>query len=180
MLSLGGLAALFFYAATEIGRTIDFGYGPRYQLVQAVPMAVGGGVLFAKLWRTAADRFSLRRPLVAGGPAVLALAAALVGVVRIAPLVYPHNYTDVHARNAVFRAAHEQELHRAVVFIERGTTAADPLDQTQNLPMELYENDVLFAIDAGPQSVQCVRDRFPNRSVWRTAGSWGDLRIVPY
>jgi hypothetical protein len=108
----------------------------------------------------------------------VALVAAFIGIVRIAPLVYPYNHSDVDARNAVFNAIKKQELHHAVVFINRGTSIANPLDQTQNLPMDFYDDDVLIAIDLNNDVEQCVKNRFSNRKIYRATG-WRDLSFIP-
>ncbi len=161
---------VLFYMVSEIGRNVDFGYGPRYQLHTIVPMAIGGGLLFGKMWKDATARFSSLRPVVRAGPIAVAIAAALCGVVRIAPLVYPFNHQDVDNRNVIFRAAKRDQLHHAVVFIAPGVGMASHLDMTQNMPLELYPADVLYAVEYGPQDAKCVRASHPGWDLYRAQG----------
>jgi hypothetical protein len=166
-----------FYIASEIGRTTDFGYGPRYQLVTVVPMAVGGGVVFAQLWKSARERFGSGAALARGGPMALAMAAAIVGVVRIAPLVYPYNRLDIERRTLVFQAVRAKELHHAIVLLSKNASRVpDVLDLTQNLPMDLYDNDVLYAIQLNAETDKCLRTRFADREFYRFNGR----DVVPY
>jgi len=166
--SSGPLA--LFYMYSELGRNTDFGYGPRYQMHAIVPMAIGGGVALGHLWKEATTRFSSVLPLVRGGPMAVAIAAAIIGVVRIAPLVYPYNHQDVDNRNLVFHAVKREGLHHAIVLIGPGVGMAANIDMTQNLPMELYENDVLYAVEAGPQEPKCIRETHPGWDLYRASG----------
>ncbi len=171
---------LVFYWLLEIGRGYDFGYGPRYQLVAVVPMAVGTGVVLADLWARARARTADDSAFALGGPAALALAAVVLGVVRIAPLVYPYTYADVHEHNRLHDAIDDASLHDAVVFGGVGLNKTDPMDLTENLPLELYRNqDVLIAIDRDPDEIRCVRERYRGRTFYRAIP--GDpVRIVRY
>jgi hypothetical protein len=175
-----GIVPLFaFYWLFDIGRNYDFGYGPRYQLPAAVPMAVGTGVVLAGLWTRARTR-SGGSALEFGGPVAIALAAVVLGVVRIAPLVYPNTFADVRDHNRLHDAIDEASLHDAVVFGGGGLNKTDPMDLTENLPLELYPNqDVLIAIDLGPDAVRCVKEKYRGRSFYRAIP--GDpVRIVRY
>jgi hypothetical protein len=146
----------------EFGRGYDFGYGPRYQLPMVVPMAVGTGVVLAKMWQTARSRAVVTSALQAGGPVALALGAVFLGVVRIAPYLYPFNYHDVRTHNRLHDAIDEVKPHHAIVFGGEGLNTTDPMDLTENLPLDLYPNqDVLVAIDRGPEAVRCVRAQYP-------------------
>src|SRR5262249_22287980 len=120
MLSIGVIGLLCFYMMLGWGRGSDFGYGPRYQMPLIVPMAVGGAVALAPLV-TAARSFAGRSAFAAGGPAVLALVAAVGGALYIAPLVYPYNYQQVRLRNVVFQAVRDRGIHNAVVTVAKGS-----------------------------------------------------------
>jgi hypothetical protein len=175
-----GIVPLFaFYWLFDIGRNYDFGYGPRYQLPAAVPMAVGTGVVLAGLWARARDRSS-GSALELGAPVAIALTAVVLGVVRIAPLVYPNTFADVRDHNRLHDAIDEASLHDAVVFGGGGLNKTDPMDLTENLPLELYpDQDVLIAIDLGPDAVRCVKENYRGRSFYRAIP--GDpVRIVRY
>jgi len=161
------LPFLAYYTYLELGRGFDFGYGPRYQFPAVVPMAVGGGAMLGALW-AAARRTSPSVPALArGGPAALAIFAMILGVLRIAPLVYPHTYADVKQHNRLRDALKEQKIHDAVVFVGRGLTNTDALDLTENWPLGLYENDVIVALDGPTERSTCVRSMFPKRAFYR-------------
>jgi hypothetical protein len=163
-----------FYTLLEPGRGFDLGYGPRYFLPLVVPMAVGTGVVLGRLWSAA------RAPDADVGPAAVALMAVILGVVRIAPLVYPHTYADVQVHNRLHEAVARLRPHNAVVFGGPGLNNTDPMDLTENLPLELYPNqDVLFAIDRGPDAVRCVREQYPGRSFYRALPG-NPVRVVPF
>ncbi len=173
MLVVGTAAFLVFYMMLEWGRGIDFGYGPRYQLAAVVAMAVGTGVLFAPLAGTEAKfgRTSFR----AGGPAALALAAATVGVVRIAPLVYPFNHEELVKYNVFFKSLKEADLHNAVVLYPERATPISGLNATENLPINLYrDQDVIIAAERTPDVNQCVRHFLKKRSFYRYTGAPGN------
>jgi hypothetical protein len=179
MLSMGTLLLLTFYAFVEFGRGWDFGYGPRYALPVIVPMGVGTAVAIAPLWAAARRRLHGRRAIAAGGPALLVVAAAVMGIVRLAPLVYPYNHAELLARNAIKEAAEKQQLTNALVWLEPGATVSDPLDLTQNYPLELYPRpDVIYVIDRGEEIKKCVREQYRGRRSYRTVGP-GDTRLVP-
>ena len=184
------LAFVFFLSAvslvllctlTEFGRGFDFGYGPRYELPLLVPMAVGTGVVLADLWTRARAHAVGTSALALGGPAALALAAVVVGVVRIAPYLYPFTYADVHTHNRLKDAIDAStDLHNAVVFGGVGLNTTDPLDLTENLPLDLYPNqDVLIAIDRGPEETRCVQEKYRGRKFYRAIPS-EPVRIVRY
>jgi hypothetical protein len=177
---LGFVPFAIFYTLIESGRGYDLGYGPRYALPYVVPMAVGTGVMLARLWSAACTKSADASPFHAGGPAAVAMLAVIVGVVRIAPLVYPHTYADVQVHNRMREAVARLAPHNAVVIGGKGLNNTDPMDLTENLPLELYRNqDILFAIDRGPESVQCVREEYPGRTFYRAIP--GDpVRLVPF
>jgi hypothetical protein len=172
-----------FYTLLSLGRGFDLGYGPRYLLPSVVPMAVGTGVVLADLWRAARSRAGGPRALDAGGPAAVALVAVVVAVVRIAPLVYPFTYADVQSHNRLHEALARAHLHNAVVVAGNGLTNTDPMDLTENLPLDLYPNqDVLVAVDRGPEATACVREHYPGRTFYRAvpSGSPGGVDFVPF
>jgi hypothetical protein len=174
------------YTLTECGRWIDFGYGPRYQLPCTVPMAVGTGVVLSRIgcafWQSVGSArgwlasFMQRWRQV--GPVVLSFGGTLAGVLFIAPLVYPYTRDDVIRRNWVRIAVADARVHRAVVFAD-GASGIDVHDLNVNLPLALYpDQDVLFAIDAGDDSVRCVRETYPDRALYRAVRGH-PARIVP-
>jgi hypothetical protein len=176
----GYLPFVAFYTLLEFGRGFDFGYGPRYELPWVVPMAVGTGVVLAHLWSAARAHRADVSALEAGGPAAIALAAVVLGVVRIAPLVFPPAYADVKSSNQLHEALDELSLHHAIVLGNYGLNVTDPMNLTENLPMDLYpDQDVLIAIDRGPELVSCVRRFYPFRTLYRALPG-ASVQIVPY
>jgi hypothetical protein len=164
----GAVPLMTFYTLIEFGRGYDFGYGPRYTLPTIVPMAVGTGVALAMLWSRARETLAGSSALAAGGPAVLALAAVGLGVVRTAPLLFPFTYADVHGFNRLQDAIAVTNPHNAVIFGGVGLNVTDPMDLTQNLPLDLYPNqDVVIAIDRGPEEERCVRQVYRGRTFYR-------------
>jgi hypothetical protein len=171
MLSIGATGLMSFYMMLGWGRGSDFGYGPRYQMPLVVPMAVGGAVAFAPLVAAAMSASAERKAFASRGPAALALLAALGGIVYIASLVYPYNYEDVRLRNVVFSTVRDEGIHNAVVVVSQDSTISDPLDLTQNLPLELYpDQDILVISDGSIEAQRCVRDLYPHRKFYRTVG----------
>ncbi len=169
-----------FYTLFEVGRGYAPGYGPRYALPSIVPMAVGTGVVLGHLWVSGRARWKHAPAMSVGGPAALALAAVLLGVVRLAPLIYPLTYSDLRNHNRLHEALSHVELHNAIVFGGAGLTETDPMDLTENMPLDLYpDQDVLIAIDRGPELVRCVREHFPARSFYRALPG-NPVRIVPF
>ena len=168
------------YTLLELGRGWDLGYGPRYMLPAVLPMAVGTGVLLAHLWTGARSRGSASPAWMRGGPVMLALAAVLLGVVRIAPLLYPPTFADVQAHNRLHAAIQAARVHDAVVFAGAGFNTTNPKDLTENLPLDLYPNqDVLIALDTTPELTECVRRQFPRRRFYRAVPG-PTVSIVPY
>jgi hypothetical protein len=54
------------------------------------------------------------------------------------------------------------------------------MDLTENLPLELYpDQDLLIAVDRGPEAVKCVRESYPQRTFYRALPEF-PVRIVPY
>jgi hypothetical protein len=174
---VGAVPLLAIYTLQERARGGLFGYGPRYQLPLAVPMAVGAGIVFGHLWTRA--RAVGGSALALGGPAVLALASVGLGVVRIAPLIYPYTYADVHDHNRLHDAIDTTRPHNAVVLGGVGLNNTDPMDLTENLPLELYDQDILIAIERGPDAARCVREKYKGRTFYRAIP--GDpVRIIRY
>ncbi len=172
------VALLTMYTMQELGRGFDFGYGPRYTLPLVVPMAVGTGVVFSELWML--SRSASGNALSTGGPLAVAMLSVLLGVVRIAPLVYPYTYADVHGHNRLHEAIEVTSPHNAVVFGGQGLNTTDPMDLTENLPLDLYPNqDVIIAIDRGPEETQCVLQKYRGRNFYRAVPT-EPVRIVRY
>jgi hypothetical protein len=168
ILGVGTLAFLGFYTMLELGRGYDWGYGPRYVLPSTVAMAVGTGALFAPLARGAFSVGSPRRAFSVGGPPSLALAAVAVGVVRLAPLIYPYNHDVVTGYNILFKTIEEANIHNAVVLYKEGSGPLHELDATRNLPLDLYpDQDILVVADHSPELNRCVRDLLPRRKFYR-------------
>ncbi|MEO7097210.1 MAG: hypothetical protein ABI175_28375, partial [Polyangiales bacterium] len=175
MLGVGTLSALGFYASLQFGRYTDFGYGPRYQLVAAVPLSIGMAVLLAPLW----DGLRKRKWLIAArsgeGPAALAFAALLVGVVRIAPTMYPDAHAQLHRRAALRRGIQKSSLHHAVVTVRDGETAGGPLLDTQNDPTDADLDVVVLS----PAEQACTRELYEGRTFYRAAGM-EEVTFTPY
>jgi hypothetical protein len=54
------------------------------------------------------------------------------------------------------------------------------MDLTENLPLDLYPNqDVLIAIERGPELVRCVQEHYPNRRFYRALPG-PPVQIVPF
>jgi hypothetical protein len=103
-----------------------------------------------------------------------------IGIVRVAPLVYLPTYSDVQAHNRLHEALARADLHNAVVFAGSGLNNTDPMDLTENLPLDLYPNqDVLVALERGPEVVRCVKDLYPRRRFYRAVPA-PTVQIVPY
>ncbi len=168
MLLSGGLAMVAFYTMVEFGRGVDFGYGPRYALPLVVPMAVGSGVLLGPVFAGALSGRGM-------GPAILIAVAMTSGFLRLAPLLFPATTEDVRARNVVFDAARRLDLRHAVVIIANGSTISQGYDLTQNSPVD-PNPEVLFAREAGPEQVACLRAQYPDRQFYRTVG--GDPLVI--
>ncbi len=196
---LAGIAALrgrarrlgfvFFFGAVplvtlctlnEFGRGYDFGYGPRYELPLVVPMAVGTAVVLADLWIRARTRTAGASALALAGPAAIALAAVVVGVLRVAQYVYPFTYAEVHGHNRLRDAIDAASPHNAIVLGGQGLNATDPMDLTENMPLDLYpDQDVLIAIDRGPDETRCVQEKYRGRTLYRAIPT-EPVRIVRY
>jgi hypothetical protein len=174
------LAFLTFYVLSAYGRGYGFGYGPRFHVPLVVPMGVGTGVVLARLWASALQPSGNVAAIRAGGPAAVALVAVVLGVARIALLVYPIAYADAHLHNLLHEGLATANLHNAVVFGGYGLNRTNPMDLTENLPLDLYPHqDVLIAIDSGSEAVRCVREQYPNRAFYRAVP--GDpVRFVPF
>jgi hypothetical protein len=177
---LSCLPECIFYLLLEVGRTYDHGYGPRYQLPLVVPMAVGTGVMFGYLWAAAARRWASVPAVQDGGPFAVGVVAMLLGVVRVAPLVYPHTFADVQAHNKLHEALARANVHDAVVFAGSGLNNTDPMDLTENLPLDLYPNqDVLIALERNPELVRCVKELYPKRHFYRAVPG-NPVTIAPF
>ena len=105
--------------------------------------------------------------------------AVVLGVVRIAPLLYPFAYADVHARDRVARALEVASIRHAIVVADPNVSVTSPLDLTENLPIDLYpDQDVLLANNHDSGTVQCLKEHFPQRSLYR-AFPGDPARVVP-
>lgn len=159
----GYLPLLALYTAIEIGRGHHFGYGPRSALPLAVPMAVGAGVALTHMLES--SRRLQGDPVRAGAFAVAA-AAIMVGMIRLAPLTYVPVAEDVRAHNQLSDALARNPIHHAIVLGAEGVSNSDRRDLTENLPLDLYpDQDVLIAKEPAP--VECIREHFPERTLYR-------------
>ena len=169
MLITGALGLMSFYFFVEFGRGGDDGLGPRYLLPLVVPMAVGSAAILAPLFealRRAGTRWPTR--LRTAGPAILAGAAAVYGVARVAPGMYPVAHAEYMYATAPLRGAARAGLKQAIVIIERGHVPADEWNLAQNPPMN-PNPDVLFLSRRNEADDVCARRSFPGRT-WYRAG----------
>lgn len=189
MLTLATLGHLAIYTAVTFGRYKDFGYGPRYHLPLIVTMAIGTGVLLAPLLDALRARAIPKGretgfgTLVRGrwlgreqAPAALALAALILGVARIAPLMYPHAHTLLHARSAIFRAIEREHLNNAIVVVSAGQVNGGPLLDTQNDPLD--PNPRVLVLSADDWALGCLRREYPNRTIYRARGN-DEVTLTP-
>ena len=177
-MGISSVAVLAFYVFCEIGRSYDRGFGPRYQFVCVVPMAVGGGVLLARLWQGAQARRHARTALAVGGPFALALTAMLLGTIAVAPMIYPPLFAELRGHNRLTESIVTARLHHALVLAHDGVSDVDSLDLTENLPLSLYpEPDVIVARSTSGQNDYCAVNAFPGRAVFDVTSSEGKLRF---
>jgi hypothetical protein len=166
------------YVMAEFGRGWDWGYGPRYELPFTIGMAIGTGVAFARVWTHAKANASDPLKFAAASSFAIIVVAVALGVVRIAPLLYPYAHTDIRNHNDLPRALEIAQLHHAIVVAEPNVSNS-PLDLTENLPVDLYpDQDVLMVNNHDPGTVQCLREHFPGRVMYR-AYSGDPARLVP-
>lgn len=167
MLGVGTIALYGFFAMLQMGHGSDWGYGPRYLLSTVVPMGVGTGVALAPLWARA--RRGSPTGKMEAGAWTLAVLGIVIGVLRLAPLVYPNNTASVRSLNVLNAEIRRQKIHHAVVLLPSGAGwVNDGVDLTMNLPLTLYPNqDVIVAMDRTPALTQCVRDHHPERTFYR-------------
>jgi hypothetical protein len=179
MMVVSFLAFEVHYQWLSLARNWDWGYGPRYETPLVVIMAVGTGVALAPLAESARQHTHAMTALQAGGPIAVVLCMIMLTLVRLWPLLYPGIYAHVHAHDALNERIRETGIHNAVVMAAVGTTGFDPLDLTENLPIDLYPNqDVLIAIERKPEWTQCIRTGFPGRAIYRATGN--PPVITPY
>jgi hypothetical protein len=175
MFTVGIVGHLAFYTAAAFGRYGDFGYGPRYYLVLIVPMAIGAGVLLAPLW----NEYRARRiaPVLASqdGPALLAACAVLLGVARIAPLMYPFAHDQLHIRSALTRAIERDGIHHAVVTVRQGDTGGGPLLDAQNDPFDPAQDVIVLS----PDDLSCSRELYRDRKFYWATGQ-EEVTLTPY
>jgi hypothetical protein len=175
MIGVGVLGVLVFYVYCSYGRYRDFGYGPRYHVVMVVPMAIGMGVLLAPLFARVRGRRWWPAAFVQEGPAILVAAAMVVGVLRLAPLVYPVAHDELHLRSALHRAIDRESLTHAVVIVYDSQTGGGPLIDTQNDP---YDPDPAVLVLGGSE-MSCVREHFKDRKFYRAVGK-EEVTFEPY
>ncbi len=173
-LVLGTFALLAFYTYLEFGRYRDFGYGPRFHMPLIVPMAIGSGVLLAPLW-TALRRRVSALDAQAAGPAAVAFAALIAGVVRLAPPMYGPAHALLHRHTALFRAIARDGLKNAVVTVASGDTGGGPLLDTQNDPTDPTPKVIILS----PADLSCTRKLYEGRTFYRATGQ-EEVTLTPY
>jgi hypothetical protein len=163
------------------GMGVDWGYGPRYLMLLAVPMAVGGGISIASLAAAARlKNVSGRSAMTVGGPMALVVCAIALGWARIAPLVWPTVAEHTRRHGGLSAAIAQMQLKDAIVIAKPGTTGFDSLDVTTNMPVDLYPGqDVIIAVERSADTSACLRRAFPGRKVFSASGA-DPVRIVPY
>jgi hypothetical protein len=168
-----------YYQYIDLGRGFDWGYGPRYELPFVVHMAVGMGVALAPLAASMRAHTTRLGAFHAAGPFAICLATLVVTVVRLWPLLYPGIYAHVHQHNSLNQRIRDMNLHHAIILAQVGTAGIDPLDLTENLPIDLYPNqDTLIAIERKPEFTRCIRANFTDRALYKASGN--PPTIVPY
>ncbi len=173
MFALATVGHLAFYVACAFGRYRDYGYGPRYHLALVMPMAIGAGVLLAPLFK------GLRAPRLSSivhaeqGPAAMVVVAAVLGLLRIAPLLYSHAYHP--PRSALARAIAREKPTHAVIVIPSGATAQGPLVSVQNDPFDPDPQVVLVSSD----QAECVHEVYKDRVFYRASGI-EEVTLTPY
>jgi hypothetical protein len=173
-LGASSLAMLLFYIHVEFSRVSDWGLGPRYLLPLVVPMAAGTGAALAPVLST------LGRALVGGRnprfPGALVLVSALGGVCWIAPHVYRPLHAEFQFTTGPLRAAREQKLDNAVVFLFPKQLPADWWNLAQNDPTDPNPK-VLFLTRHSAADEACVRQNYPGRTWYR---AWRSDKLTPY
>ncbi len=176
----GVLPFLVYCSFLEYARA-DWGYGPRYELVIYVPIAVGSGVALARLMASAAGHsLGGRSALARGGPAAIAAVTVVGTWLHLLPMIWPGVHTFTRQHGALNRAIEKMQLHDAVVLAADGTTGFADMDLTTNLPLDLYpDQDVIIAIDRKKrdEATQCLRGMFPHRRLYYASGY--DPKITP-
>jgi hypothetical protein len=183
-LAAGSFFYVFYFEWLDTGQRgvgVDWGYGPRYLMLLAVPMAVGGGLSIAPLAAAARrQNVSGRSAMAVGGPLALVLFAIVSGWARIAPLVWPTVVEHTRRHGGLSTAIAQMKLENAIVIAKPGTTGFDALDVTTNLPVDLYPHeDVIIAVEKSADTSACLRRAFPGRKLFSASGA-DPVRIVPY
>jgi len=158
---------LMFYMLIEVGRGSDWGYGPRYQLPLVVPMAIGVGAVLGPLVTMARRGYALGK-LYPAAPLALALSAWIIGIVRIAPLMFPYARAVVEVHDTLALALRSAPIDDAIVLASGPIGGVNPLDVTENLPLMLYPEQRIFVaneVDAG--TLACLRAHYPARRIFR-------------
>lgn len=167
-LAVPSFALLTFYAMLEWGRGNDFGYGPRYQAGIVVPMAIGTAMaVHASLLRLP----SRVRPHLMHGFVLV----AAVGTIVCGAHLYPYDRRILADVMGVENAVRERSLRNAIVVVPNGMSPHGGWDITRNLPIELYEQPVLYANES---KMECLRSSFPSRRLYR-AESRGNVKLTP-
>ncbi len=171
MLVVSSLCLVAFYTWATFGRYVDDGLGPRFELPVVVAQGAGTSACLAPL---VARLFERVRSMQWGrllrlreyAPAVVALAAAAYGVVRIGPHVYPLAYAEYHQATTPVRAARQSKLKNALVLIYPEDAVQGWWNVNQNVPMD-PNPDVLILARTSPQDDVCAAEHFASRSWYR-------------
>ena len=154
MLLASSLALGLFYSRLHWIRVGVHGFGNRHYVPLQVAMAIGGGLWFARMNK---------------GARALSIAACLFGLLGSGLCLYPDAAGFVGAKSALFRAVARDDLHRAVVLVQKGALRISPGDATQNFLLE-SDPDVLLLDDRYPLDGDCGFAHYPRRTFYRASG----------
>jgi hypothetical protein len=171
MLVVSSLFLVGFYSLVGFGRYGDDGLGPRYVLPIVVAQGAGTGACLAPL---VARLFERVKTLGVAclyrvrdyGPGLIALAAAVIGVVKIAPITYPVAFAEYHQATTPIRAARQSKLKNALVLIYPEDAVQGWWNANQNEPMD-PNPDVLLLARTTPEDEVCARKHFASRAWYR-------------
>ncbi|HEX8795305.1 MAG TPA: hypothetical protein VF765_30360 [Polyangiaceae bacterium] len=180
-IAVGCFPYLAYCSMLEYGRGFDWGYGPRFQSILILPMAIGGAVALAPLLVAALERATVgRMALARGGAFALAAFAVVSGWIRLVPVVWPPVYEHTHRHASLTRAIEDAHLKNALVLATEGTTGFADEDLPTNYPIDLYpDQDAIIAIDrkTPDAALECLRTAFPHRTFYEASG-FDEVRLT--
>jgi hypothetical protein len=130
-------------------------------------MAIGVGAVLGPLVTMARRGYALGK-LYPAAPLALALSAWIIGIVRIAPLMFPYARAVVEVHDTLALALRSAPIDDAIVLASGPIGGVNPLDVTENLPLMLYPEQRIFVaneVDAG--TLACLRAHYPARRIFR-------------